>query len=149
MNTHIVTLDEVVGYTNYYLSEGYEGVILRHPLGIYEEKRSNAMLKHKPTEIDYYVILGVEEAVSEDGESKGMVGAFTVLSPGKDTFKVSAGKLTHSERIDLWERKDEIKYQMLKVKHEKIKTGKNGVPISCVAVSVASVEEALEYEKNR
>ena len=147
--THIITLDQIADYTNYYLNLGYEGIILRHPLGIYETKRSNAMLKHKPTEIDYYVILGVKEAISEDGELKGMVGAFTVLSPGKDTFEVGAGKLTHSERIDLWLRKDEILYKMLKVKHEKIKTGKNGVPISCVAVSIASVQEALNYEFSR
>ena len=138
--THIIVLEEIVAYTNMYLEMGYEGIILRHPLGIYETKRSNAMLKHKPTEVDYYIILEVIEATSEDGEPKNMTGAFHVLSPGHDTFKVSAGKLKHTERKEIWENKEQYIHKLLKVKHEKIKTDVRGIPVSCVALSIVDKE---------
>jgi ATP-dependent DNA ligase len=134
--THIVSEEHIIPWTNYYLANGYEGVILRHPYGFYETKRSNAMLKYKPTERDEYPILEVIEAISEDGEKKGMVGAFRVLSPGKDIFKVSAGKIPHAKRKELWLSREGLKGKTLIVKHEKIKTGARGIPISCIAVEV-------------
>ena len=145
--THIITIPEVTSYTNWYIAQGYEGIILRHPMGLYETKRSNAMLKHKPTEVDYYVILEVLEATSEAGEPKGMVGAFKVLSKStKDTFQVSAGKILHKDRVDIWNNKAEYKFKLLKVKHEKIRTDARGIPVSCVAISVVDKEEENENE---
>jgi ATP-dependent DNA ligase len=134
--THIATPTQIIPFTNHYLAEGYEGVILRHPYGFYETSRSNAMLKYKPTEKDEYPILEVIEAVSQEGEKKGMVGAFRVLSQGKDIFKVSAGKIDHSKRKFLWENRKDVVGKILEVKHEKIKTGANGVPVSCIAIRV-------------
>lgn len=139
--TFIATVEEITSYTNHFLEEGYEGCILRHPYGLYETKRSNALLKHKPTELDYYIILDLKEAVSENGEAKGMVGSFRVLSIATDdVFFVSAGKLLHSERVELWKNRESCIHKYLKVKHEKIRTDTRGIPVSCVAISVVDKE---------
>jgi len=94
------------------------------------------MLKYKPTKIDYYHIYDVKEAISKDGEAKGMLGSFEVISKhGK--FSVGAGKLTHDERADLWVNRADVRGKVLKVKHEHITTG-GGIPISCIALAVVN-----------
>jgi ATP-dependent DNA ligase len=135
--TFIVTPQVISAYTQEMLNQGYEGIILRHPAGLYEMKRSNWLLKHKPTKVDYYWVVGVKEAVSEDGEPKGMIGSFEVMGKERMLFSVGAGKLTHPERKEIWE-KGLWKDKWLKVKHEHIKTS-GDVPVSCVAVSLVDM----------
>ena len=124
-----------------YCEEGYEGIILRNPFGLYVEKRSPDLLKFKPTETDLYRIVGVNEAASQEGDCKGMVGSFEVAAtdePGaNETFNVGAGKLPHSERIRYWLERERIvrEGKMLLVKHELLTTT-NKVPIAAVSVAV-------------
>lgn len=118
-----------------YTQEGYEGAIFRNPLYSYEEKRSRGLLKFKPSESDEYKIYGIAEAISQEGEPKNMVGAFIVQGDDGTSFKVSAGKLNHAERIELWRNRKSIIGRKLEVKHEAIKTV-NGIPLCCVAVRV-------------
>jgi len=133
-----VVSPQVIGaWTQEMLNRGYEGLILRHPKGIYEMKRSNWLLKYKPTMVDYYWIVAVNEAVSEDGEAKGMVGSFIVTSKERQAFAVSAGKLSHAERIAIWEG-GLWREKWLKVKHEHISTS-GGVPVSCVALELVNM----------
>lgn len=121
---------------SYYVDQGYEGIILRNPdAGAYETKRTNNLLKFKPTEIDYYKIESVNEAISEDGKTKGMVGSFTVSSANNDIFKVGAGKMDHNLRTALWQNWQKLIGLDLEVKHEKIRTEK-GIPLCCVAINV-------------
>ena len=126
-------------HCNEYCEDGYEGIILRNPFGTYEEKRVPSLLKFKPTETDTYRIIAINEAVCiETGEPKGMVGSFTVASnsePENVTFDVGAGKLKHTERIDIWNRRDKIVGYELLVKHELLRTT-NQVPIAAVTVKV-------------
>lgn len=137
VDTFVVTPQAIGAYTQEMLNRGYEGLILRHPTGSYEMKRSNYLLKHKPTKVDYYWVDGVNEAVSEDGEAKGMVGSFNVLGKERIIFSVSAGKMTHAERKEIWEK--QLWYnKWLKVKHEKIKTS-HGIPVSCVALALVDM----------
>ena len=114
---------------------GYEGLIIRCTDTFYKDGRSVKMLKFKPTEADSYKIVGITEAVSQDGDLKGMVGAFIVEDNDSKSFKVSAGKLTHEKRIFYWETRDQLLGKTLLVKHEKLKTV-NGVPVCAVAVEV-------------
>lgn len=122
-----------------YCEEGYEGIILRNPFGLYVEKRSADLLKFKPTETDLYRIIDVNEAVSLDGTPKGMVGSFEVAAtdePGDLTsFNVGAGKLPHHERVRYWLERERIKGLFLLVKHELLTTT-NKVPIAAVSVAV-------------
>lgn len=118
-----------------YTQEGYEGGIFRGALHNYEEKRSKGLLKFKPTETDEYKIIKVHEAISQEGEPKGMLGAFTVSGDDGTFFDVGAGKLKHLERKKLWERRESLTGKDLEVKHEMLKT-KNGIPLCTVAVRV-------------
>lgn len=118
-----------------YTQEGYEGAIFRNPLYSYEEKRSKGLLKFKPSETDEYEILGLHEAISQEGKFKGMVGAFVVAGDDGTVFSVGAGKLNHSERERLWKNREGLIGKNLLVKHEMLKT-KNGIPLCCVAVEV-------------
>ena len=131
----IVTPDTWLEQASVYTSEGYEGIILRGPIWSYENKRSLGMLKFKPTEEDEYKILWVTEAMSKEGNPKGMVGSFAVYGDDRITFFVGAGKLNHAERVRLWDNREDVIGKMLKVKHEKDKTV-GGVPICAVAVEV-------------
>lgn len=122
-----------------YIEEGYEGIILRNPFAFYEVKRVPGLIKFKPTEKDEYEIVGVNEAISLEGQPKGMVGSFTVRAkdePGScSTFDVGAGKLKHDKRIEYWHRRWECIGKMLLVKHELLRTS-GQVPIAAVTIDV-------------
>jgi len=114
---------------------GYEGIILRGAIWDYEKKRTSFLLKFKPTELDEYIIVGVNEAISKDGYEKGMVGSFSVKGDDETVFDVGAGKMDHPTRTKLWQNRGDILGKPLLVKHEKIRTVR-GIPICAVAVEV-------------
>lgn len=79
-----------------------EGAIIQPRNSLYAIKRSWDLQRivFKPT-IDLKVE-GFAEAVSLEGEPKGMIGAFWVTYAG-NKVKVSAGRLTHYERTEIFE----------------------------------------------
>jgi DNA ligase-1 len=121
-----VNLDD---YYSTVLDQGYEGAILRNPNALYKQGRSTSasqdMLKMKPFEDSEGLVTGLYEAMENNNPTfknelgqtdrstdaaglvpKGMLGGFvvTVLN-GKFkgvTTNIAAGKLKHSERIDIW-----------------------------------------------
>lgn len=128
-----------VQFTSAFLDLGYEGSILRRKSSMYSEKRTVDMLKYKPTAYDTYKILDVIEAISKEGEPKGMVGAFLVEGEEGGAFSVGAGKLKHDKRIAYWRARRTLPGMMLRVKHGVIKTT-GGVPTAAVAVEVLDNE---------
>jgi len=120
-----------------YISLGYEGVIIRHPRGIYTNpgghgvaKRPVEMLKFKPTEKDIYTITGYTEGT---GWATGMLGAFEVQGHDGTRFNVGTGReLTKAKRIEHWKNRDSLVGRQLLVKHEPVKTS-GGIPICTVA----------------
>lgn len=118
-----------------YTLEGYEGAIFRGALWNYEEKRSKGLLKFKPTETDTYRILQVNEAISQEGSPKAIVGSFTIAGDDGTEFDVGAGKLLYSERERLWKDRGNLPGRNLLVKHELTKT-RTGVPLCAVAIKV-------------
>ena len=122
-------------YAQTFVNDGYEGIILRGLGAPYHYKRNVCLLKYKPTETDEYVIDEVLEAIDLEGNAKGMVGAFLVHGDDQTVFKVGAGKMKHSERIELWEKRQLLTWCTLIVKHEKLRTV-NDIPIAAVAVSL-------------
>jgi ATP-dependent DNA ligase len=120
-----------------FLEQGFEGAMLRKiDYPTYEPRRLvGQMLKYKPTEIDEYLIIGVEEAISLAQEPLGMVGSFLVQGDDGMEFKVGAGKLKHKERREYWERKETLLGKTLVTKQGKILTTE-GIPTCMVAVEI-------------
>jgi len=102
------SLEEIMNIYQGYLKQGYEGIIVRHMWKSYIRKRSRFMLKFKPKKFDNYPIIGVEEAISKDGDSKNMIGAFVCQGSDGTIFNVGAGNLTHKEREMYWNNQDLI-----------------------------------------
>lgn len=108
------------------LADGYEGLILQEPTGLYKFGRSTpkcqTQLKLKPEKDAEALVLSAYEGESntneaftnEIGETKrsshqsgkvpnGMLGGFRVKDcESGEVFNVAPGKLTHEERIRLW-----------------------------------------------
>jgi ATP-dependent DNA ligase len=118
-----------------YIEQGYEGAIFRNVFAKYVRKRNVSLIKFKPTETDEYTILEVLEAISKEGEPKGMAGAFMVADPEGRVFRVGAGKMKHPERIDIWNKRKEVIGHILVVKHELI-ANESGIPVSAVAIKI-------------
>ena len=133
--TYTSNKDTWVGSANFFIDNGYEGAILRKSDALYTPKRTTSLLKFKPTEEDSYTIIAVLEAIYQSGDPKEMVGAFRVRDSDNLEFNVTAGKLLHSERIQLWKDQQFLIGRQLLVKHEKLKTS-HGVPVCAVAVEI-------------
>lgn len=128
------------------LERGDEGLVLRHPDGLYKHGRSTlkeaGMLKVKPYEdAEAYVIeafprlhntneatkdnLGhTKRANTKDAKAEtGLLGGFWCVKLediGVDrcgTFKVSAGKMTHEESAKLWAAKDQLVGKIIRFQH--------------------------------
>ena len=142
----IHTLEEVYSCLNVFMSQGFEGFILRKYSEVYRRKRSIYMMKFKPKKRDVYQIIGIKEAISKDKVPKGMVGSFLCVSPPKpEVFPIGAGRLTHEQRIAYWEIRNDLPGQYLLVEYQHL-TSKNGVPRSGVAVKVITKEEIEEED---
>ena len=118
------------------IEKGYEGIILRHPYALYEEKRSVNCLKFKPTEYDDYTIIGFNQEGDIHGVEKESLGSFVVTSDEGTQFSVGTGPaLTRERREHYWKYRHELLGHLLTVKHEALKTT-NNIPIATVAVQV-------------
>jgi len=95
-------LDQIYDLYSEFIDDGYEGFIIRDCDGLYERKRSGHMMKFKPKGQDYYLITGLYEAISQEGQPKGMVGGFNLVDDMGTTFNAGAGKLDHEMRKIIW-----------------------------------------------
>ena len=133
VDTTVTFPDEWLSKVERYIGKGYEGIILRHPMALYERKRSKYILKYKPTELDDYKIVGYTEG---EGWAEEHLGAFIVQGDDGTSFKVGSGKiLTKERRAYFWSIREELIGKMLIVKHEKIKTS-GGIPVCSVAYDI-------------
>lgn len=86
-----------------YISDGYEGIIIRNPDGQYVKKRSPDLLKFKPLWTAAYRINYGEEEVSKDGIPKDALGSLNCSTPTGQCFNVGTGPaLTRIAREQLW-----------------------------------------------
>ena len=137
---HIVrTLEEIERLETIYLSEGYEGLMLRDPMGTYKFGRStvneNILLKVKQFVDDEAVLLDIQEKMHNEnpaekdafGHTKrsssleGMVGADTagnLIVKNKDGQEFSIGSgLNDALREELWNNKEEYIGKFVKFKY--------------------------------
>ena len=79
------SLEEIEKYHEQFLSEGYEGTMIRLDLGNYENKRSKQLLKYKNFQDAEFLILDVEEGL---GNRSGMAGKL-LCKIGNNSFGCS------------------------------------------------------------
>jgi DNA ligase-1 len=90
---------EINKYHDQYVSEGFEGQIIRILEGKYENKRSKFLLKNKVFNDDEFIIIGVKEGL---GKLSGKVGKLVFQN-----FE-SAVNGEHSYLEELWNKKDKL-----------------------------------------
>lgn len=99
----LLSEDEVMEYYGTYVDEGYEGQMLRTN-GLYENKRSKTLLKHKTFVDDEYTILDICEG---EGKRSGTCGYMvfetnegkSFKSNVKGSFKYTADVLKNKETL--------------------------------------------------
>jgi DNA ligase-1 len=104
--------------------EGYEGIIIRHPLATYKRSRSTLIMKFKPRKKDSYKILGYEEERDIYGQPKGRLGALICISNDGGTFKVGSG-FTAEQRQNYWNVKENLIGKVVVVKYQHLTPGRN------------------------
>ena len=84
--TKVTSLKHLETIYHEIISKGGEGIMLKHPSSIYEDKRSNYMLKYKPSFDEEAIIIDYKEG---KGKYKGMLGGF-ICKPliNKDTYHI-------------------------------------------------------------
>lgn len=100
-----------------FLTEGYEGVIIRGIQSKYQRKRVRAntqdILKLKPHDFIDARITGVFEG---EGKMVGMLGGFNIELEDGVQLKVGSG-FKEKERIELWKNRDVLKGRWLRLKY--------------------------------
>lgn len=104
--------------------QGYEGIIVRHPLATYKRSRSTLIMKFKPRKKDSYKILGYEEERDIYGQPKGRLGALICISNDGGTFKVGSG-FTAEQRQNYWNVKENLIGRIVVVKYQHLTPGRN------------------------
>lgn len=127
-------LEDVMRAYDKFLSDGYEGIIVRHLLAPYVRKRSVYMMKFKPKKDDHYEIVGYKEETSKDGIPKDRLGALICTGDDGTLFSVGSG-LTDGDRESLWSARESLKGKTCHVQYQHLTSGKK-VPRFPVFVEV-------------
>lgn len=80
------------------IKQGYEGCMYRNPVGEYEHKRSNNLLKVKTFQDAEFQIIGAEEGA---GKLMGAIGAFVLITHKGIIFKAKPA-CTLEQSIEYW-----------------------------------------------
>lgn len=133
------TFDDVIRAYDTFVASGYEGIVVRHLLGLYTRKRSTRVMKFKPKKQDAYLITGFKEEVSIDGKAKGRLGALECISDeGTESFNVGTG-FNDDQRRELWKERESLVGKIAIVNYQHITSGR-GVPRFPVFVRVLDRE---------
>ena len=117
----IETLEELdLLETKWVGEQGYEGVMLRNPHGLYKQARattkSGDLLKVKRFIDAEFVVVGYAEEMTQHGEPKDSLGKLICTMPNGDIFGVGSG-FTRAEREDWWQDPEKLIGMKAKVKY--------------------------------
>lgn len=120
--------EKITSLCEKFMSEGFEGVMLRDPNTYYEWKRSIALLKYKLFKESDFKIVGVEEG---DGKFKETLGAIVIEGKvGKVNIQSKVGSGYDDETRDLlWEDRKNLIGKIAEIKYQNItdEADSNGV----------------------
>jgi len=125
---------DLQGVHDTFVSRGYEGIMIRNPLGSYEPgKRSNTLLKMKMFETDEFTIVGVHEGTGRDTGTP----VWECQTEGGETFSVRPEGSVESRR-EAFARRKEIVGKKLTVKYQNMTVA--GVPRFPVGIAIRDYE---------
>lgn len=110
-------LQELQEYYTDFLSQGYEGIIIRSPNALYTRKKCITLLKLKPRVSEYFTIVDCIEEKDKYGDLKGTFGAFVCLTKEGKVFNVGSGP-TDKQRTFLWKYRDSFKGKVVKIRFQ-------------------------------
>jgi ATP-dependent DNA ligase len=117
-----------------FVNEGYEGLILRNPKGVYGiNKRSNDLIKYKSFQDGEYEITGYEEGTGKD---EGTV--IWVCKTEKDQEFKARPRGTHEERTEWFSNGDKYVGSMLTVRYFELTD--DGIPRFPVGLTIRDYE---------
>jgi len=112
-------------YNRETVEQGYEGIMIKDPNGLWEGKRSIAWLKQKPYIEVSLTVTGVEEGT---GRNAGRLGA--VICQGEDSGKqiaVNCGSgFSDSDRTELWLARESLLGQVVEVRADAVTQNQDG-----------------------
>lgn len=159
------TPQDVLAYEDWCLQKGFEGIMLRHPKGIYKFGRSTLneqyLLKRKPVCDEDAFIIGFEEQMENQNEltidnrgyaqrsmhqenmvGKDTLGAFIVRSSKWGDFKIGTGLgLTDTLRKEIWLNREKYLGQPITYKYQKF--GSKDKPRQPIFLRFRHIEDTL------
>jgi ATP-dependent DNA ligase len=131
----IVTKENFHKTYEVYMSQGYEGIMLRDPDSPYECKRSYSLQKYKEFRDEEFEIVDILEG---DGNRSGMFGRFVLVTEGGERFEANSRGNEDYYR-ELWSNKEKYIGKMVTVRFQN-KTPDKNVPRFPVAIGVRDYE---------
>jgi DNA ligase-1 len=104
-----------------YMSEGYEGQMIRAHNSIYQHKRTKDLLKRKDFHEGEYEIMGFKEG---KGSREGCIILRLGMPDGKEFDSVPVGGIAYQQR--LWARREDILGMQATVKYQNLSS--DGIP---------------------
>lgn len=115
---------EVRRILNACIEFGYEGLMIRQLGCPYLPNRTEALLKLKPLQYGFGIVV---EVIEGQGKFKDMVGAFKVRFPSERWyFNIGGGNMTDEQRKEVWENRD--LYVNRRIRFSCTEISKAGVP---------------------
>lgn len=125
--------EEIIKLEKDYISRGFEGAIVRDKFNIYENSRSNTLLKVKSRDSDEFKIVGASEG---QGRMQGKIIWECETTDGK-RFKASH-KCTLAKRAYYWTNKERYYGSLLTVEYFGLTN--DGIPFNPVGVAIRDYE---------
>jgi len=133
------TEEEVMEYYDLFLEQGFEGIMIKDPRGLYVCKRGDAWLKYKPEET---IDLEIVRVNLGNGRHSGRLGAFDCLTVDGEEVRVGGG-FSDQQRDEFWAKRGELLGTIIEAKQqkEKVKVAKARFPIfKCIRYDRAKFE---------
>ena len=96
----VETPEDIVKLYKSYLAKKFEGVMVKHPHGLYEFKRTSGWLKFKPTLSDEFEVVGKYEG-KQHSRLEGTLGGLTIKIKDGLTCDVGSG-FSDEQRAEFW-----------------------------------------------
>jgi ATP-dependent DNA ligase len=138
VESNLATLSDIEQWLHRFMSDGYEGIIMRNPVSLYMPTRTANMLKLKPRFQDSYTVLGAFEAIDQYGSPKAILGGLMLKGKNGERFNCGAGLFSHSERRFIWEtwnkNPDSLRGKFAVLKYQEL--SERGVPLQPILTTI-------------